>query len=164
MSKQTPGEAFKSWHADWWKNRPNPIAENNAQQAFFAGWDAAKQNETKSGQAFCFSDEQLLAALNAFVAEERKQMRMMPLPESDVSRDLEDWGPQIKGRMRAALEAATVTHSNNVRAALDADEIAEVIRVELSKGIYDMTTDRYPYDTTARAIAYAIVAHLRGEA
>ncbi len=32
--------AFADWHESWWKNEPNVIAKANAQDAFFAGWDA----------------------------------------------------------------------------------------------------------------------------
>ncbi|MEV8338509.1 hypothetical protein [Leucobacter sp. NPDC077196] len=32
--------AFQAWHKQWWRNEPNPVAESNAQSAFFAGWEA----------------------------------------------------------------------------------------------------------------------------
>lgn len=54
------------------------------------------------------SEEQIVAALNASVQEERRQMRMQPIPDSDLSRDISDWGPQTVARMRAALTAAGV--------------------------------------------------------
>lgn len=49
------------------------------------------------------SEGQLLAALNANLAVERKQARA---PEVAYSRTLEDWSEQSKDRMRAALIAA----------------------------------------------------------
>src|SRR5690606_30030833 len=51
-------------------------------------------------------EEQIVAALNASVQEERRQMRMKPIPDSDLSHDISDWGPQTVSRMRAALTAA----------------------------------------------------------
>lgn len=54
------------------------------------------------------TDEQVLAALNASIQEERRQMGMRPLPKSDVSRELSDWGKQTIARMRAALTAAAL--------------------------------------------------------
>lgn len=48
--------AFQAWHERWWRNEPNPIAESNAQSAFFAGCEA-RGRETRSAALISESAE-----------------------------------------------------------------------------------------------------------
>lgn len=43
--------AFQAWHERWWRNEPNPVAESNAQSAFFAGWEARGRENRSAAPA-----------------------------------------------------------------------------------------------------------------
>lgn len=48
-------------------------------------------------------------------------------------------------------------------AAVDEAKLAEVVRVEMSKGAYEIVRGEKPYESSARWVAHAVAEWLRGE-
>lgn len=68
--------------------------------------------------------------------------------------------PEIMDRCDEAADAVLAV------VAADTEGIArltEIIRVEMSKGAYQMLPDELPYESAARRVAAAVAAYLAGE-
>ena len=94
--------------------------------------------------------------------------------------DLEAWsradgspflpqGPEWSDRRSTSRECATYAVDGGYRPVLaarpvvDVEGLTEIVRVEMSRGAYQMLPHELPYESSARRVAAAVVAYLAGD-